>query len=307
MVGTPSPDGTGKEPVILAPRRDSGLVHTQTDEAVGDTSKSATWGLDEATHRLERKDESGVRDELGPRPQIRKPEIYPGAVVHDASQVEGPTEGGFSAESLTPPGLEKTVSRAARKRGQASPDMRGVRETKSKLPTAPSSPRGGAAEDPSDRLPRRAKEVFDRLRKAGMKARAHVDADRNQTENGDYPRRRRDEAGARAFDEALMRLSAGDLGLALKHFKRLAKQMPESRRLAAFIEAIDFVRTSAKSADDTDDGGLQGSDARILENFEGVLEDAVAYGRCPACFSMIQANFDKCFACGFALTSGGRR
>jgi hypothetical protein len=150
--------------------------------------------------------------------------------------------------------------------------------------------------------PGRAREVFERLRKAGHRARAAREDDVEKTDRGttsERPKRRRERSMALRFDEALRSLTAGELDVALKHFKRLRDKMPSSKRLTAFIEAIQAVKTGTAGFED---GEQTAEDNRLLQNFEGVLEEAVAYGRCPACFSMVAKNFDRCFACGFALS-----
>jgi hypothetical protein len=137
--------------------------------------------------------------------------------------------------------------------------------------------------------PGRAREVFERLRKAGLKARSYSDDSLDRIADDDHPARRKDDKGARRFEQALVSLTAGDLELALAHFRALFDQMPNSKRVRAFIEAIESVR---------EDQSFQPS---ILEDFEAALEDAIAYGRCPKCFSMMAPDEAECFACGFRL------
>lgn len=150
-------------------------------------------------------------------------------------------------------------------------------------------------------LPSPAREAFERLRRAGLKARV-----RDVRAEPEQPSRRRDEESARRFDEAFQSLSAGELDLALVHFRALHSSLPSSRRLAGFIEAIELAKgtdpagaSGARPA--SDPPKPRASSEEMLATFEGVLEEAVGYGRCPACFSMIDARNTKCFACGFAL------
>ncbi len=138
--------------------------------------------------------------------------------------------------------------------------------------------------------PGRAREVFERLRKAGLKARSYSDEALDEPRGDEHLARRKDDKAARRFEQALVSLTAGDLGLALAHFRALFDQMPDSKRLRGFIDAIESVR---------DEQQFQPS---ILEDFEAALEDAIAYGRCPKCFSMMAPDEGECFACGFRLS-----
>jgi hypothetical protein len=259
------------------------IVADSADDAL--ENKPVLLGPKEAPERGPRHDEATAR--LEPRRADKRQSIEVGAIVEDVSQIEGPTEGDFSPHSLT---------------GQPAihhpPPLRPAVKIEAKIESEPSM-------DAGPNLPQRARDVFERLRKAGLKARAQVD---DRTELRAHRFRRRDPEVARAFDEALLSLSAGDLDVALKHFKRLLSKMPGSKRLAAFIEAIEVERTGAT----TGKRGKRAADSertqghRMLESFEGVLEEAVAYGRCPACFSMVESNFTECFACGFALKTSAR-
>jgi hypothetical protein len=138
--------------------------------------------------------------------------------------------------------------------------------------------------------PGRAREVFERLRKAGLKARSYSDDSLDMGDGDSHPARRKDDKAAHRFEQALVSLTEGDLELALAHFRALFDQMPDSKRVRGFIEAIESVR---------DEQLFQPS---ILEDFEAALEDAIAYGRCPKCFSMMAPDEAECFACGFRLS-----
>lgn len=151
------------------------------------------------------------------------------------------------------------------------------------------------------RLPDVTQAVFERLRRAGVGARTQVPS---RVPTGDHPARRRDQREREALDEALSSLTAGELEDALGHFRRLYAELPGSMRLAAFIDAIESVRGYDDRAH-TPPLGVPvrpASGEPILDTFEHVLEEAVAYGRCPSCFSMVEKNPDVCFACGFALS-----
>lgn len=135
----------------------------------------------------------------------------------------------------------------------------------------------------------RAREVFEILRRAGLKARSYSEDDFDEEESGDHPARRRHGEGSRRFEEAIASLTAGDLEVARLHFGELLEQMPHSERLQTFVNAIDWVNG--------DDGN--GGHGQMLTSFEMALAEAVDYGRCPKCFSMIDVDERTCQACGF--------
>jgi hypothetical protein len=133
-----------------------------------------------------------------------------------------------------------------------------------------------------------AKDVFERLRAAGLKARSYGDEDLDNSNQGHERKRRRNPIGAQEFQAALELLTAGDLDVALQHFEKLGAQMPESKRVNAFLDAIRAVRSETEHTAEI-----------ALDHFEGLLEDALAYGRCPRCLSMMAADSQNCTACGF--------
>ncbi len=218
-----------------------------------------------------------------------------GAIVQDVGSAEGPTEGMITALGLDDLGgaTASIVDTRLKPRVQPFLNPEFVDERTMELPDPP--PMLDAL------LPARAREVFDLLRRAGLRARGQKDSDLENTDRtaSTRPKRRRADSSSRQFDVALQNLTRGQLDVALEHFKKLREKMPQSKRLIAFIEAIEAVKTG-------EDFGAHPEDTntfRILDNFEGVLKDAVAYGRCPACFSMVAKNFSRCFACGFSITS----
>lgn len=162
-------------------------------------------------------------------------------------------------------------------------------------------PTEGSLSSKSPSLPPRAREVFERLRRAGLKARASAEPGNDLAAGRERSLRRRDDLVARRFEQALERLSAGEIEVALEHFRRLQERMPDSGRLAAFIEAIGSLRTNAHGAVSSERLEQRSATQQILDDFRGALEDAVASGRCPSCFSIVQARLRECFACGFAL------
>lgn len=276
MVGLPADETTKDSPPML-------LVPPKRSASIGD----------EATARL-----IVVKE--------RPPSLEVGSIIDDASQVEGPTEGMIQAmspeDTSSDPMVETIPARARRKPPRplrASVDQEEQRTVEVDASGAPSGSSDGA-------LPARAREVFDLLRRAGLRARHHhSDSDVEKTDRSpqnrttsERPKRRRDQSNARLFDQALHSLSAGELDVALTHFKRLKDKLPQSKRLTAFIGAIEAVKTGQDFLADSEDTS---NNNRVLENFEAALEEAVAYGRCPACFSMVAKKFTRCFACGFAL------
>jgi hypothetical protein len=286
-VGPPPPEAPHVPPILLSQPSPDELL---TDSKVPLYQGTLKWRADELE---EPEGEKTFPEKLLPRLE--------GLTLEDVSQVEGPTESAFTPASALAkePSVKrkKPTTRRSAEKGDAAPTAT-IRAKTSEHVIEDSDP----SFDVNGSRPVRAKEVFDRLRRAGLKARSYVDTAFEKTAFGEHPTRRRDEEGARKFDEALRSLSAGDLEVALKHFKRLFAKMPKSRRLAAFIEAIEAVRTDNHGSKKPGAPKRQSGPQRILESFEGILEEAVAYGRCPACFSMVQANFTECFACGFALS-----
>lgn len=141
----------------------------------------------------------------------------------------------------------------------------------------------------------RARVVFERLQKAGLKARAFAEED--DEGEGPGPRRRRSHSGARAFEQALETLTSGDLEQALGHFRALAERTPDSGRLAAFIEAIE-----AAIRETADDASTKlETTQRILAGFEAAVEESVIAGRCPRCFAALEAGATECASCTFAV------
>lgn len=223
----------------------------------------------------------------------RRGSLEIGAIVQDISSGEGPTEHMISALGLDDLGKATAAVIDTRTKSRVRPLLNPefVDERTMELPDPPPA----IAEL---MLPARAREVFELLRRAGMRARGGSDADGENTDrtSTERPKRRRAGSSSRLFDEALQSLTRGQLDVALEHFKKLREKMPQSKRLIAFIEAIEAVKTGEDFGSHPEDTNT----FRILEKFEGVLKDAVAYGRCPACFSMVAKNFNKCFACGFS-------
>lgn len=137
-------------------------------------------------------------------------------------------------------------------------------------------------------LSKKAADVFELLRRAGLSARSDAELDVSPRPGG--PRRRLHPARAEAFQKALESLTAGDLDVALGHFRHLEAELPGSARVKAFIEAIRAVR-----------GETEVTAEIALDHFEGLLEDALAYGRCPRCLSMMPPDSRRCGACAFEL------
>lgn len=229
-----------------------------------------------------------------------------GAVVQDVAQIEATTEGMISPMNIDDTARDVQVDTVtpARAKRRSRQSMRGVMVEEQETMELDAS----RAQGNSDALSPRAREVFELLRRAGLRARHHhEDSDVERTDKAardrttsERPKRRRDESNARLFDTALHSLSAGELEVALAHFRKLKEKLPQSKRLSAFIEAIEAVRTGGDNfAPDNESTAEIVED--MLDNFEAALEEAVAYGRCPACFSMVAKKFNKCFACGFQL------
>ena len=86
-----------------------------------------------------------------------------------------------------------------------------------------------------DHVDPRARDVFELLRKAGLKVRSDDSDPEHRT-------RRRDPDAAERFDEALSSLTAGDLELSLAYFRSIQDRMRSSKRIRAFIETIEMVR-----------------------------------------------------------------
>lgn len=142
----------------------------------------------------------------------------------------------------------------------------------------------------SAHLSRKSADVFELLRKAGLSARSDAELDLDPKVKG--PRRRLHPARAEAFQKALESLTAGDLDVALQHFRTLEVEVPNSSRVKAFIDAIRAVR-----------GETEVTAEIALDHFEGLLEDALAYGRCPRCLSMMAPDSHRCAACAFELVT----
>src|SRR5688500_14172335 len=116
----------------------------------------------------------------------------------------------------------------------------GVRTATEPLMKAEEQPTNPAASEHI--APGRAREVFERLRKAGLKARSYSDDSLDLTGDDVHPARRKDDKAAHRFEQALVSLTEGDLELALAHFRALYDQMPNSKRVRGFIDAIESVR-----------------------------------------------------------------
>lgn len=193
--------------------------------------------------------------------------ITPGALVEDTQQIDTPTDAGYRAASID---------------GDDEPKTGVVIETVHDDTTTSQT---------SAHIHARARDVFDRLRRLGLKARSYSDESWDgDTELTRDRSRRRHEDEARAFDQALETLTAGDLEVALSHFRNLAKRLPESDRVAKFIAAIE-----AANPRHDDEGGE--TTRRILTSFEDALEGAVDAGRCPQCFAPMTSR--ACGQCGF--------
>jgi len=136
----------------------------------------------------------------------------------------------------------------------------------------------------SAHLPARVREVFERLRRSGTKA-------RGEFENGSDPKgRRRHRSEAKAFAEALDTLTAGDLELALGHFRRLSERLPGSVRVRAFVQAIEATQGRATDREATQ---------QIVARFGEAVAEAVVEGRCPRCLAGMEAKSRRCGICGF--------
>jgi hypothetical protein len=94
---------------------------------------------------------------------------------------------------------------------------------------------------PSTAIPRRARGVFERLDRAGVKARegssGSVRAGRN---------RRSDREMAQRFDRAYRLLTQGDLEGAFYVFTELLEERPDSTRLWIFVRAISQAKTAGE-------------------------------------------------------------
>jgi hypothetical protein len=198
-----------------------------------------------------------------PRRVRRESDIRPGSTIEDYMGADAATEA--AVETAAPRDVDSRVATDGRREEDTTTSSSGEHV------------RSDAA-----------REVFELLRRAGLKARSYAD-ESVDPKDGKKRSRRRDDAGARRFEQALVSLTAGDLELALAHFRALLDRAPDSKRVRAFVDAIELVRSD------------KGAKVTLLEDFEAALEDAIAYGRCPRCMSMMAADQPKCFACGFAL------
>lgn len=260
MVGLPAEEGGA--PVVVTQSWDKAPEERHLSPVVDPTSQRHTeeGGLSDG----EDHDEDDDRDDVD------------GALVEDTLRgFDDPTEGSFGAHH---PG--DVDSRGG------SPGTNGRRHTTQPMEAVREETTSSSVEHIARG---KAREVFEILRKAGLKARSYGDDSRDGPGRADRPARRKNDKGARRFEKAIVSLTAGDLGLALAHFRALLDQTPDSKRLKAFVRAIESVR---------DKSPLLPS---ILDDFEGALEEAIAYGRCPKCFSMMAPEESECFACGFRL------
>ena len=252
MVGLPPEDGE-REPVLLSPRRSSSRAGERVGAVIGPEPSP------------EMRNVTAVDD-----PNRPPSGIIAGALVEDTQQIETPTEAGYAA--VLPTGMDDDDAKT------------GV------LVSEPPRVDESTTSQTSEHIHARARAVFERLRRLGLEARSYgVEAWDGET---DIPgqRRREHEAEARQFEEALATLTAGDLEVALAHFHDLKKKLPDSQRVAHFVEAIEAVKPNHDA-----DGGE--NTRRILHTFEAAVEDAVAAGRCPQCFSTMTSP--HCDRCGF--------
>lgn len=258
MVGVPAEEGDG--PVILSPSRGGSRAGERVGAVVGPGATSARRNM--SSPSADRRQGS---------------DISVGALVEDTMRgFDDPTEGAF--------GARHPLEVDSRNAGDESNGRRNVTEPME-------AAREETTSSTSEHIAHgQARAVFELLRKAGLKARSYAEDIRDGAGAEGGHARRKNDKGARRFEKAIVSLTAGDLGLALAHFRALLDQTPDSKRLKAFIGAIEAVR---------DKSPLLPS---ILDDFEGALEDAIAYGRCPKCFSMMAPDESECFACGFRLS-----
>lgn len=248
---------------------------------------------------------------LARTPEVRPARGAPEPAPRPAVPISG-AQPPLSSGSGRPAPRRRRLERAAASTGVRAPEQADT----GALATGQPEGRGSSnAEERTIRLPRSALEVLEILRRQGLRPRTALPKPIELV--GDEPDpRRRDRGAARDFDEAFGTLTTGDLERALAHFRRLRDQLPASARLEAFVRAIESALPllEAEGASGGSRGRAAGGRAaalraedptttqpETLDIFEDVLEEAVAYGRCPACLSMVQANFARCFACGFAL------
>lgn len=138
--------------------------------------------------------------------------------------------------------------------------------------------------------------VFARLRAAGVRPRGEA-----QPRRGGRGRRR-DVSSADRFEEGLAHLERGDLAFALRHFRSLARRMPDSRRVQAFVRAIEDVALHTEDRmEDTAPIELNELRARALSGLDSALDEAMRHGRCPSCFTEVAAGARLCPHCGFSL------
>lgn len=96
-------------------------------------------------------------------------------------------------------------------------------------------------ETPLAAMAPRARRVFERLRRAGVKSRRHRSDTLVSGEN-----RRRDTESAERFDRALRKLTEGDLEAAFYSFTELLEERPQSTRLWIFVRAISQAKAAEK-------------------------------------------------------------
>jgi hypothetical protein len=255
MVGVPPEKGG--EPVIISPPRSTSSAGERVGAVVGPEPSQ------------KRRNVSAVQQKKK-KIRRRQSDIEPGSTI-ESTGYDGPTEGAI-ARNPNAGGDEDTVD---------SPHTQPMPEAVVEDTTSSTTEHIAKG---------KAREVFELLRKAGLKARSYSDDAFDAKKAKSRPARRSNEKAALRFEQAIISLTGGDLNLALAHFRAMLDQMPESTRVRAFVDAIESVR---------DEGGEHKTS--ILDDFEGALEDAIAYGRCPKCFSMMAADEGECFACGFAL------
>lgn len=242
-------------------------------------------------------------DELEPKflaPPRTASDIGPGAIIEDTLPFGGPDEtlGAFhpSSVQVTPP-LPRGKPNAVLHFAEEEPSWTDETEAGVRAMTPKPDKEETTSTSSEHIAPGKVRAVFERLRKAGLKARAY--GDEPQEPEDSQEERRNHTPESREFQEALESLTAGDLDVALFHFSRLLERMPDSERLKRFVREI----KAAKAEEPT--GPSKRAD--VLDDFEGVIKEAIADGHCPSCLDEVHAQETVCGACGFELKGALRR
>jgi len=102
----------------------------------------------------------------------------------------------------------------------------------------------------------------------------------------------------RSFEEVLGLIDPEEAARLLGHFRALHDRLPRSRRIAGFAAALAAMwNQEAATSSGPPPKSVQGS---FLAKLDGVIEDAVIGGRCPACLSRVGTSFSRCSSCGFS-------